>query len=70
MLVEASQPGSSFLRKFLAGALAGAIGSCFGNPFDLIKVKMMANKDDKVSFRSLVGEIWRNQGFFGFYAGF
>jgi|TARA_B110000285_G_scaffold215142_1_gene261204 hypothetical protein len=48
MLVGASQPGSSFLRKFLAGALAGAIGSCFGNPFDLIKVKMMANKDDKV----------------------
>merc|ERR1712086_458651 len=42
LLVGASNPGAGFLRKFLAGALAGAIGSCAGNPFDVLKTKMMA----------------------------
>ena len=45
MLVGASAPGAGFLRKFLAGALAGAIGSCAGNPFDVLKTKMMADKE-------------------------
>lgn len=35
---------ASPLKKFLAGAIAGAVGSLFGNPFDLLKVKMMSNK--------------------------
>ena len=30
-------PGSSLLRKFLAGAFAGALGSFVGNPIDVIK---------------------------------
>jgi hypothetical protein len=45
MLVGAADPTAGFLRKFLAGALAGAIGSCAGNPFDVLKTKMMADKD-------------------------
>jgi hypothetical protein len=32
---------SSFFMKFAAGSLAGAIGSLFGNPFDVIKTRMM-----------------------------
>ena len=48
LFVGASAPGSSFLKKFLAGAIEGAIGSCTGNPFDVIKQKMMANKSENI----------------------
>ena len=41
-LVGADKPGAGFLSKFLAGALAGAIGSTAGNPFDVLKTRMMA----------------------------
>ena len=34
---------AGFFRKFLAGAIAGAIGSCAGNPFDVLKTRMMAD---------------------------
>jgi len=30
------------LRKILAGGIAGAIGSSCGNPFDILKTRMMA----------------------------
>ena len=32
---------SNFFMKFAAGSLAGGIGSLFGNPFDVIKTRMM-----------------------------
>lgn len=48
---------SSPLLKFLAGALAGAVGSLFGNPFNVIKLKMMANKDDRGPI-DIVKEVW------------
>ena len=41
-LTGANQPGAGFGRKFLAGALAGGIGSIVGNPFDVLKTRMMA----------------------------
>ena len=41
-LVGADKPGAGFLSKFLAGALAGAVGSTAGNPFDVLKTRMMA----------------------------
>ena len=47
VLVGANQPGASFLQKFLAGAIAGAIGCTAGNPFDILKTKMMAAKDSE-----------------------
>ena len=31
-------------KKFLAGAMAGAIGSLAGNPFDVLKTRMMAHE--------------------------
>jgi len=30
------------MRKLLAGGLAGGIGSIAGNPFDVLKTRMMA----------------------------
>jgi len=41
-MVGADKPGAGFLSKFLAGALAGALGSLAGNPFDVLKTRMMA----------------------------
>jgi len=69
-LVGADQKGAGFLRKFIAGALAGAIGSCAGNPFDVLKTKMMANKDSNEGLGHYAGEIMRTEGFMGFYKGF
>jgi len=40
--VGADKPDSSNARKFLAGAIAGGIGSTVGNPFDVLKTRMMA----------------------------
>jgi hypothetical protein len=48
---------ASPLKKFLAGAIAGAIGSLFGNPFDLLKVRMMADKDNKGA-KHIISDIW------------
>ena len=71
LLVGASNPGAGFLRKFLAGAIAGAIGSCAGNPFDVLKTKMMADKDSEgKGLGEYAAEINKAEGFMGFYKGF
>jgi len=41
-LVGADKKDAGIGSKFLAGALAGAIGSTAGNPFDVLKTRMMA----------------------------
>ena len=69
-LVGANQAGAGFLRKFIAGALAGAIGSCAGNPFDVLKTKMMANKDSDDGLGKYASDIMRLEGIMGFYKGF
>ena len=58
------------MRKFLAGALAGAIGSCAGNPFDVLKTKMMANKDSNEGLGFYASEVMKAEGIMGFYKGF
>jgi len=65
----ADQPGASILTKFTAGALAGGIGSCAGNPFDVLKTRMMANEGADRSFGDFVREIHSSQGMGGFYKG-
>lgn len=37
------QKDSPFIFKFASGSLAGAIGSIAGNPFDVLKTRMMAS---------------------------
>jgi len=69
-LVGANAPGAGFLRKFIAGALAGAIGSCAGNPFDVLKTKMMANKDSNDGLSATASKIMELEGLAGFYKGF
>lgn len=61
---------SSFFLKFLAGSLAGAIGSFAGNPFDVLKTRMMANESvSKSSLSSVASHLYQNQGLGGFYRG-
>jgi len=61
---------SSFFMKFTAGSLAGAIGSTVGNPFDVLKTRMMAGEGLKTP--SMVGAasaLYKAQGIAGFYRG-
>lgn len=62
--------GAGFFRKFLAGALAGAIGSLAGNPFDVLKTRMMADKTGNKGLGETSSEIMKLEGIAGFYKGF
>lgn len=67
--VGADQPGSGFFIKFAAGCMAGGIGSLAGNPFDVLKTKMMAAEGEGVSFANTARSILKDQGAKGFYKG-
>lgn len=61
---------AGFLRKVLAGSLAGAIGSVAGNPFDVLKTRMMSNRDENLPMSHYVDEIFKLDGILGFWNGF
>ena len=55
----------------MSGAIAGAIGSCAGSPFDMMKIRMMSYEGvEKRGLGSFMGEIYRSKGLVGFYTGF
>jgi hypothetical protein len=58
----------SFFKMFAAGCLSGAIGSLFGNPFDVLKTKIQASKG-KVSSVELAKQLYKEQGMSGFARG-
>lgn len=60
---------SSFFMKFTAGSLAGAIGSTVGNPFDVVKTRMMASEGKNKPLPQIFKEIIKNQGIKGLYRG-
>eukprot|EP01034_Spumella_vulgaris_P035034 gene35034-43201_t len=61
---------SNFLLKFTAGSLAGAIGSTAGNPFDVLKTRMMATEGLKTpALMDSARELYKAQGMGGFYRG-
>lgn len=61
---------SSFFLKFVAGGLAGALGSTVGNPFDVVKTRMMAAEGKTIpSMGSTFGDIYKTLGVQGFYKG-
>jgi len=61
---------SSFFLKFTAGSLAGAIGSLAGNPFDVIKTRMMTNTSKtSLSMMKTAYDIYKYQTYIGFYRG-
>jgi len=66
----ADKPNAGFLSKFLAGALAGGIGSVAGNPFDVLKTRMMASEGaESLGLGHFASDIMKNQGMAGFYKG-
>jgi len=60
---------TTFVKKFLAGSAAGALGSVAGNPFDVLKTKMMAAQGAGASLTATAKELFANQGLAGFYRG-
>lgn len=42
---------------------------CGSNPFDVLKTLAQTNKGASVPLRSLVGQMYQNQGVSGFYRG-
>ena len=68
--VGADKKDAGIISKFLAGAIAGCIGSAVGNPFDVLKTRMMAYEGaDKPSLGVVAREVMSGQGFMGFYKG-
>ena len=65
----ASSPDASFFLKFAAGAASGSLGSCVGNPWDVMKTMMQANKGESVSLMTLASRLHADQGIAGFYRG-
>jgi len=59
---------TTFVKKFLAGSTSGAIGSCFGNPFDVLKTNMMTSKNGR-QITNLANQLYKSQGIYGFYRG-
>jgi len=64
------QKDSSFFMKFLAGSLAGGIGSIVGNPFDVLKTRMIASegKVQQSLIRTAI-DLYKVQHIPGFYRG-
>lgn len=61
---------SNFLLKFAAGSLAGAIGSAAGNPFDVLKTRMMTSEGkEQPTLSKAAGELYAARGLGGFYRG-
>eukprot|EP00587_Corethron_hystrix_P008784 CAMPEP_0113325410 /NCGR_PEP_ID=MMETSP0010_2-20120614/17739_1 /TAXON_ID=216773 ORGANISM="Corethron hystrix, Strain 308" /NCGR_SAMPLE_ID=MMETSP0010_2 /ASSEMBLY_ACC=CAM_ASM_000155 /LENGTH=299 /DNA_ID=CAMNT_0000185205 /DNA_START=327 /DNA_END=1226 /DNA_ORIENTATION=- /assembly_acc=CAM_ASM_000155 len=61
---------TTFLKKFAAGSISGALGSIAGNPFDVLKTRLMTAEDAaKRSIVSVAKELHTAQGVLGFYRG-
>lgn len=61
---------TSFLNKLLAGAFAGSFGAITGNPFVILRTRMIVNKGSKKNIWAFVKDVAREEGILGFYKGF
>ena len=62
---------TSVLRtKILAGALAGLFGALTGNPFVILRTRMVANDGERRNIASFVQDVIREDSLGGFYKGF
>jgi hypothetical protein len=60
---------SNFFMKFTAGSLAGAIGSLAGNPFDVLKTRMITSANKNQTMMQMAIDIYKYQNILGFYRG-
>ena len=58
------------MKKLLAGAYAGMFGAVTGNPFVILRTRMMINKGKKKSIWLFVKDVLNEEGITGFYKGF
>lgn len=67
--VGATSKDCSLLQKFAAGAISGALGSIVGNPFDVLKTRMMADAVGRLSVFTHMKDVVGTSGYVGFYKG-
>lgn len=60
---------SSFFMKFLSGSASGAIGSLVGNPFDVMKTRMMTSEQKGQPIGKIFRQILNENGVGGLYKG-
>jgi len=65
-LLGADAPDAPFALKFAAGATSGSLGAVVGNPFDVLKTRMMTGGDPLVK---LFAGLYAEQGAAGFLRG-
>jgi len=57
------------VKEVLSGSFAGIVGTIFGHPLDLIKVRLQTQNEYKGTFDCLY-KVWKNEGIIrGFYRG-
>ncbi len=66
-LYGAGGKDAPFAKKFAAGATSGSLGSCIGNPFDVMKTMQMSG--EKTPLPTLMKRMHAEQGLKGFYRG-
>ena len=59
----------TFFLRVIASTAAGAAAVLFGSPADVIKTRLMANKDSNVGVFKTVYNTFTNEGFSAFYKG-
>uniref|UniRef100_A0A7S3JS08 Mitochondrial carrier protein n=1 Tax=Aureoumbra lagunensis TaxID=44058 RepID=A0A7S3JS08_9STRA len=64
----ADKKDSPFILKFCAGGASGGLGSMVGNPFDILKTRMMASEKG-VGLIASASTIYKASGILGFYRG-
>lgn len=57
-----------FTTTFFAGSISGCLGAILGNPYDLIKTKIMASKN-KMKIKQVFKSIYYKNNLIGFYKG-
>jgi hypothetical protein len=62
-------PTLPFLRQFMAGSIAGGIGSLVGNPFDVIKTRMMTSSGQVLPLLDTAKAVGEQLGWRGYYVG-
>lgn len=60
---------SSFFLKFLSGSISGGLGSLVGNPFDVMKTRMMTSELKGEPVGVIFNTILKENGFGGLYKG-
>jgi hypothetical protein len=60
---------SNFFMKFLCGSISGGVGSMVGNPFDVMKTRMMTSETKGEKVGVIYSRILKENGYKGFYKG-